>query len=178
MIQAVRNFIRNTDASSATEMALAAPLLIALMFGSMELGNYFLTEHGVSKQVRNGARYASRLTLANPYTCSDDPSTVFQDPDAENDIINVTKTGSVDGSKTGRFEPAFWAGCGASQPVSVAIRCVDKADYGGIYTSLDGDIPVVMVSADVEYNPILNSFGFNTGGLCLHAESEVAVAGL
>src|SRR5215212_4883914 len=116
---AVRNFVRNTGASAATEMALATPLLIALMFGSMELGNYFLTEHGVSKQVRDGARYASRLTLANPYTCSpDDLATVFEDPDAEANIINVTKTGSVDGSKAGRFAPAFWAGCGAQQPVS------------------------------------------------------------
>ena len=28
------------------------PFLILLMAGSMELGNYFLTEHAVTKQVR------------------------------------------------------------------------------------------------------------------------------
>src|SRR3546814_6902005 len=41
-------------------MALVSPMLILLMFGSFELGNYFLDEHVVLKAVRDGARYAAR----------------------------------------------------------------------------------------------------------------------
>ena len=171
--------IAKEDGAAAAEMALVTPLLILLMFGSMELGNFFLTQHAVTKQVQDGARYASRLTLAATYSCSASPSTVFDDPDAETHIVNVTKTGSVDGTATGRFASGFWSAgsCGAA-PVSVTIRCVDKTNYGGFYAGLDGDIPVVTVSADVTYPSLFGALGFNTAGYCVHANSEAAVAGL
>jgi hypothetical protein len=177
----LRTLIRNENAAAAAEMVLVTPMLIILMFGSVELGNYFLTEHAVIKQVRDGSRYASRLTLAEPYSCSagSDLSTIFEDGDASTKIINVTKTGSVDGSATGRFGSGFWSACsGAAAPVTVSIRCVNKANYAGIYSTLDGNIPVVSVHADVTYPSLFKALGFNTAGLCIHAESEGAVYGL
>lgn len=175
----LRTLIRDAGGAAAAEMALVMPFLILLMAGSMELGNYFLTEHAVTKQVQDGARYASRLTLATTYSCTASPSTVFQDPDAQANIINVTKTGSVDGTGTGRFASGFWtAGSCAAAPVSVSIRCVDKTEYGGFYAGLDGDIPVVKVSADVTYPSLLGTLGFNTAGYCVHANSEAVVAGI
>lgn len=176
-----RSLTRDDKATAAVEMALVTPLLLALMFGSVELGNYFMTEHAVIKQVRDGSRYASRLTLATAYTCSpgSDLSTIFADANATTDIVNVTKTGSVDGAAAGRFGAAFWAACaGAAAPVTVSIRCVNKADYAGIYSTLGGNIPVVTVRADVAYPSIFGALGFNTSGLCIHAESEGAVYGL
>jgi hypothetical protein len=176
----VRSLIRNTDAAAAAEMVFVMPMLVILMFGSMELGNFFLTEHAVTKQVRDGARYASRLTLAEPYTCTPGTnlSTVFADPDAGTKIINVTKTGSVDGTASGRFPGAFWAACGSGQALTVSIRCVNKDDYGGIYASFEDDIPVVTVAANVAYPSLFSTLGFNTTGMCVRASSEVAVAGL
>jgi Flp pilus assembly protein TadG len=38
------------------------------MFGSFEMGRYFLDEHVVLKAVRDGARYASRQRFTN-FTC-------------------------------------------------------------------------------------------------------------
>jgi hypothetical protein len=55
---------------------------------------------------------------------------------------------------------------------------VDKADYGGIYTGLDGEIPVVTVSADVTYPSLFSTLGFTTTGLCVRASSETVAAGL
>ena len=176
-----QSLIRNQSGAAAAEMMLVTPMLIILTFGSVELGNYFLTEHAVIKQVRDGARYASRLTLADDYTCAagSDLSTIFKDDDADTHIINVTKTGSVDGTAAGRFDDDFWTACpGSADAVSVSIRCVDKADYGGIYTTLDGDIPVVTVRADVKYPSLFSALGFNAKNLCMHAESEGAVYGL
>ena len=180
----LRSFIRNDDGAAAAEMMLVAPMLIILMFASVEMGNYFLTEHAVIKQVRDGARYASRLTVADPYSCTagSDLSGVFADGNASTDIINVTKTGSVDGTAPGRFGDsgsAFWAACpGSTDPVSVSVRCVDKASYGGIYTTLDGDIAVVKVEADIRYPSLFGALGFNAAGLCMHVASESAVYGL
>ena len=178
---ALAPLLRDRRGVAAAEMALVAPLLIILMFGSVELGNYFLTEHAVVKQVRDGARYGSRLTLADDYTCAagTDLSTIFKSASAGTDIVNVTRTGSVDGTATGRFGNAFWTTCpGSAAPVTVNIRCVDKDSYGGIYSTLDGDIPVLTVSANVAYPSLLGAIGFDASGLCLRAESESAVYGL
>lgn len=176
----VRDLWRNDDAAASAEMIFVMPMLVILAFGSMELGNLFLTEHAVTKQVRDGARYASRLTVHADYACAvgDDLSTIFEDSTAGEKIVNVTQTGSVDGTGTTRFADEFWDACTGDDPVKVTIRCVDKDAYAGIYTGLDGDIPIVMVSANVTYPSLFSTLGFNTGGLCVRAESEVAVAGI
>lgn len=166
------NLLANRTGAAAAEMALVAPLLIALLFGTVETGNYFMTEHAVAKQVRDGARYGSRLPLVAGYTC---PSTV--NAVASTPIINVTKTGSVDGTAVGRFPASFWASAciPATKSVSVTLRCVPKASYSGVWAGLGTDIPVVTVSADVSYTSL---FGILPGGLCMHATSEAPVSGI
>ncbi len=179
-MQSWRALFRNDDAAASAEIILIMPMVVILMFGSMELGNLALTQHAVTKQVRDGARYASRLTVHPDYACAagDDLSTIFEDGDAGEKIVNVTQSGSVDGTGVTRFAAGFWDACGTGDPVKVTIRCVDKDDYGGIYAGLDGDIPVVTVRASVTYPSLFSTLGFNTAGLCVRAESEVAVAGL
>jgi hypothetical protein len=177
----LRTLARDRGGNAAAEMALALPLLLVLMFSTAELGNYFLDQHAVTKQVRDGARFASRLTLAEPYSCTAGgaaASGVYEAADADTQIINVTKTGSTDGSATGRFPAAFWTQCGTDPVVQVEMRCVDKDLYGGIYAGLDGDVPVVKVKADVAYPSLFGTLGMDTTALCLRAESESAVAGI
>ncbi|GAA4712283.1 pilus assembly protein [Sphingomonas lutea] len=169
--------LRDQSAAASAEMIFVMPIFIALMYGSMELGNYFLVQHGVTKQVRDGARFASRMPLSDTYSC---PGTVFKDAQAETKIINVTKTGSVDGTATGRFPAAFWSTpcTSGGSAVGVSVRCVAKGGYGGVYSGLSGQIPVVKVSANLDYPTLWNSLGFNAGSYCLRANSEVAVFGL
>lgn len=175
--------LRDSRGNSAVEMALITPFLLALMFGAAELGNYFMTEHALEKSVRDGARFASRLALDPDYAC---PGAVFADPDAENNIVKVTKDGAVDGDNNPRWDTYWTRTCtGKAQTVSVTIRCVPKGDIDqddtgntGIYTSLDGEIPVVKVSGAVHYASVLGSLGFDATNICLQAESEAAVTGL
>jgi Flp pilus assembly protein TadG len=181
-------FLRNQDGNSAAEMALVTPFLLALLFGSVELGNLFMDEHALEKQIRDGARYASRLTVSDDYSCSADPSTVYQDGAAAADeIINVTKNGAVSGNTTARWTSYWNRNCdGKAQTVSVSIRCVDKDQIDttasgntGIYTSLPGtEIPVVKVSGAVKYRSVFALLGFDATNVCLQADSEAAVQGL
>src|SRR5690242_1861471 len=177
-------FIRDQSASAAVEMALVTPILLALLFGSVEMGNFFMSEHAIEKAVRDGARYAARLPLAAAYSC---PNTVFADAGATNNIINVTKTGAVSGAGFPRLAPSYWnRTCGSdTQTVTVSVACVNKDDIDteatgntGIYTGLNGDIPVVTVSARVKYESVLGTLGFHTTNLCLNAESKAALQGL
>lgn len=180
MMGLLRALLRDETGAAAAEMVLVLPMLVILMFGSMELGNFFLTQHAVTKQVRDGARYASRLTLAEPYSCAagTNLATIFEDDEAGEKIVNVTKTGSVDGTAAGRFPAAFWDACGTGEPVTVSIRCVAEGTYQGIYSNLDGDIPVVTVAASVTYPSLFQTLGFDATDLCVRTESEATVAGL
>jgi hypothetical protein len=172
----LRNPFNQDGGAAAAEMAMVLPFLLVLMFGSAELGNYFLDEHAATKAVRDGARYASRLPLAAAYNC---PDTIFEDPDSDLHIKNVTRTGTIDGTGPGRFDASYWSrNCGAAtDTIIVSIRCVSNDDYDGIYTSLDGDIPIVKVSAAVGYRSVLGSLGLPTADVCLRAESESPVVG-
>jgi len=177
-------FLRDQSASAAVEMALVTPILLAILFGSVEMGNFFMSEHAIEKQVRDGARYAARLPLAAAYAC---PGNVFADANATNDIINVTKTGAVSGAGFPRWDSSFWdrTCTGDTQTVQVSVSCVKKSDIDtedtgntGIYTGLNGDIPVVTVSARVRYLSVLGTLGFKSTNLCLNAESKAALQGL
>ena len=53
-----RRLARDVHAAAAAELALVLPLLLIIMFGSFEIGNYFLNEHILVKAVRDGARVA------------------------------------------------------------------------------------------------------------------------
>ena len=175
---------RQRKGSAAAELALVAPILLAVMFGSVEVGNFFADEHALAKQVRDGARFASRLELATAYSC---PSAVFQDGDATTKIVNVTKNGVVTGSGSPRWTDYWDRTCtGQSQTLSVTVRCVPKSEIDtvtdgptGIYTTLPGTtIPVVKVSAQVRYRSVLAALGLNAANLCLQAQSESAVQGI
>ena len=185
MMRTLLGLLRTDQASAAVELALVTPFLLILSFGSVELGNLFMDQHALEKQVRDGARYAARQTLSDSYSC---PTTVFKDPNAEANTINVTKTGAVSGTGNPRWPSSYWARTctGQTATVFVDVRCVDKDEidtgadgHTGIYSALAGtDIPVVKVSAKVKYRSVLAMVGFNATNVCLSAESEAPVQGL
>ena len=162
----IRNFARDTKGAAAAEMALAAPLLIILMFGAMELGNFFLDQHVVVKSVRDAARYAAREPFPEDTGCSVSGDVVTR-------TQNLTRTGQVTAGGTARLY--YWTNPAS---VSVSVACDTSGDYEGIYRGSATGAPVVTVSASVPYTPLLGSIGFSTTGLTLNAQSEAAVAGV
>src|SRR5687768_2043612 len=116
--------LRDKRASAAAEMALVMPFLLALMVGAVELGNLFVDQHALEKQVRNGARYASRLEIDENYAC---PTSVFADADATAKVINVTKNGVVDGTGNPRWTGYWSRACPGKDALTVGIRCVAKS---------------------------------------------------
>jgi hypothetical protein len=170
----LRRLVSDCSGAAAAEMALITPLLITLMFGSMELGNYFLNQHVVVKAVRDGARYAGRLPVSN-YTCTSGSATGSISA-GEAGIKNLTRTGAIAAPlPTPRLK--YWTD---SATITVSVRCVPKASYGLTFAPLLGDVPVVKVSAAVPYanGSLFGALGFNSTGLYLRAASEAAVMGI
>lgn len=154
--------------AAAAEMALVTPLLIILMFGSFELGNYFLSEHVVAKAVRDGARYAARRSFVD-FTCPNAVAT-----DVVDKTRNITRTGQVADGGTARL--VNWT---VPTTVSVTLSCtaISGGNYSGIYKGL-ANVPRVKVSATVPYRSLFNNLGFTASTLNLVSESEATVQGI
>jgi hypothetical protein len=166
------SLLTDRTASAAAEMALVLPILLVLMFGSVELGNYFLSEHVVQKAVRDASRYAARLPLADYTLC-----TVPSAGTAEQQTQRIARFGDPSGSGTQRL-----AGWTADNMTTVSIACDDGTSgnnwaKGGIYTDFPDGAPVVTVRTVVPYNSLFGAIGLGSATLNLNAESQAAVIG-
>ncbi|SCW85043.1 TadE-like protein [Sphingobium faniae] len=176
------NLFRAKNGTAAAEMALVAPLLIILMFGSVELGNYFMSEHVVVKAVRDGARYAGRLGFTN-FGCTSASTGQTPGGPVVDNTRNLVRTGQITGGSarlTGWTDP---------ESINVTYDCVESASdpsnptYSGIYEG-SSYVPVVKVeivtSGDhrLKYNSLFNNLGFAGNALYLRAQSQSAVMGL
>lgn len=148
---------------------MVAPLLLLLMLGSAELGNYFLNEHSLAKAVRDGARFAARKSWDNYPDCSTVGTTL------RDETRNVVMYGYLSGSTA--LTPNISAG-----DVSVTTSCTTTAGgqtMTGLYSIHSGGAQIVTVNATVNYRPIAGIFfGFSGHDLHLNASSQAAVTGL
>lgn len=167
----IKRFLRNRIGTAATEFALALPMMLALLFGAMEAGHFFWTQHKIVKSVRDGARFASRLSVDQ--LCPPPVGGAPSQPDATRvtEIKNVTATGQFDG---GTPKVPGW------NPANVVVKpaCGQFVDTG-IYSDLGGQGPLVTVdSGPVIYPSILGGLGFIDNSLTLSAQSSTAVIGI
>jgi hypothetical protein len=164
----LRALILDDRGSPAAETVLVLPILFALIFGPLEVGNYFLSEHKVVKAVRDGARFAARRSFADYPSCT--PTTQLID-----DTRNVTRTGIIAEGGTPRL--GTW-----TDPTSIEVEvvsCDPAGTYTGIYLNPDAPgVPVVRVSATVPYQLVLGDLGLTDATLTLRAHSEATVTGI
>ena len=154
------------NGSAAVEMALVTPFLLVLMFGSFELGNYFLDNHVVAKAARDGARYASRRGLQE-YSCAA----------ASADVItktrNLIRTGQISGGD------ARLPGWTDPTTITISVACNTTGNNGGVFTGIYSGMttgaPVVTISVDVPYHSLFGAMGFNSTSISLRARSQAAV---
>lgn len=158
----IARFARNRRGTAAAEFVLALPMMLALLFGAMEAGHFFWTQHKIVKSVRDGARFASRLDVES--LCAGDATLLTE-------IRNVTATGQFAG---GRAKVPGWD----PNNVNVTINCSSFVDTG-IYSDLGDQGPLVTVSSGpVVYPSILGGLGFIDDSINLSARSSAAVMGI
>jgi len=170
---------RSERGNAAVEMALVLPLLLVILFGSVELGNYFMDEHTLLKAVRDGSRFAARQNFSNYPACSGEPTGTVP-----GDTRNVVMNGYLSGGSA--ITPNI-----AATDITLTVSCaatVNGQDMVGIYRSrfggtcdgstANGCAQVITVSAAVPYRSVLGSLGFSGVGMTLNASSQAAVAGI
>jgi Flp pilus assembly protein TadG len=148
-------------------MALVLPILLVLIFGATEVGYYFMSEHVVDKAVRDAARYAARLPVA------DYPDCTSIDPTAELQVQRLARTGDPSGT-TSRL-----AGWTADTMTTVSISCPGTGTYAnsGIYSDFPNGAPVVTVTAQVPYDTLFGMIGLGASTLTLNGSQQAAVIG-
>ena len=172
MLAALASLWSDRRGAAAAEMALVTPFLVVLMFGSFELGKYFLDEHVVVKAVRDGARFAARQSFAT-MPCGGSPANDTQ-------IKNLVRYGKVTVTGTDQPRLQYWT---SPATITVTIDCYDNSGddgarvYGGVYSER-ASVPHVRVSATVPYQPLVGAIGFNATGLSLNASNQAPVFGI
>lgn len=150
--------------AAGAEMALMVPLLLTLMFGSYELGNYFWSEHKVVKGVRDAARFAGRQSFSK-FSCA-----AVTDTALLSQVKNLARTGQISG---GTAKVGGWV----DGNVTVAVTCA-PGTQSGIYTGMANGAPIVTVTANVAYPSLFQTLGFTSNSLTLNATSQAAVMGI
>lgn len=161
----LRSLLRCTAGAAAAEMLLILPFMTALLFGSVEVGYYFYCEHQVMKGLRDGARYASRLSFTD-MRCTGTTPTLSGT--AQTAIQEVTRTGRTSG---GTARVPGWT----NAQTFVTLSCVNQQT--GIYKNEDST-PQVTVRADVPFTPLFGAFGILSSGVSLKARQQSAVMGI
>lgn len=168
-----RNFAADRSGNAAVELALSLPMVLALIFTTMEGAHFLYTQHKVIKGVRDGARYAARLPFST-YTC---PSTPPTDPALTN-IRNLTRTGYINGDNPnvdGTDNPVVRGWTNAN--IAVTLNC-SSATNTGVYQYTTGGAPRIKVSAQVSYPSLFSILGFAFApNAKLNAAAQAAVMG-
>ncbi len=166
--------LRSGRGAAAAEMALVTPLLLLILAGSVEIGNYFYNEHILAKAVRDGARYAARQNFTY-YGCSGAPGgSVVAETRA------LVKTSLLSGASN---RLPFWNDATITLSTSCATTATDASsstqNMTGIYRGKASGAPVVTVAAVVPYTPVIGAaLGLSWNGLALNASEQAAVTGI
>ena len=171
-----RSFRRDRSGAAAVEMALVTPLLLVILFGSVEVGNYFYNEHLLTKAVRDGARFAARQNFS--YYESGGNCASPSDATLIANVKTLIMTGLLSG---GANRLPTWN----TSTITISASCQPSTggqNMTGIYRGRTGGIagaPIVTVTASVPYRPIARTlFGFSGVGINLNATQRAAVTGL
>ena len=171
MMRHLKRLLSDRSAAAAAEMALVLPLLLVLLFGSVELGYYFASEHVVEKAVRDAARYAGRLPISD-YDCS----TNSVGSTAQQQIQRVARFGDPAGTPDARL-----GGWTADTMTTVTLACDTDTTHTyvnkGLYVDFAAGVPVVTVTAEVPYPTLFGVIGLGRATLTLNASQEAAVFG-
>lgn len=152
-----RRLVADRTGAAAAEMAIVVPIFVALIFGTFELGHFFMSEHIVQKSVRDAARYAARQPMTSYPGCNS------VDAAAATRIQNVAQTGDPDGDANNDGNPdQRLKGWTDDAMTSITVYCDTSGTYKGIYEEFAAGTPVVTITASVPYPTMFATIGMGT----------------
>ncbi len=161
MMRRTARLASDRSGTAAAELAMSLPLLLVLLFGTFELGNFFLSEHVVQKAVRDAARYAARLPTSSYPGCTPTAAALTE-------IQKIARTGRPDGTVQ-RLQG--WA---ADTMTTVTMTCDTSGTYTGVFDDNPLGAPTITVVSNVPYTSLFGTLGIGEPSLVLTARSQTA----
>lgn len=172
--------------SAGVEFALILPMLVILLFGGFEAGNWVWQQHKLTEAVRDGARFASRINIADLCDGSaDKPANDAVLMDRIADVEFYTRTGKLptgDAQVDGAVPPRVWNWNNGE--VDFDPGCGDFVSTG-LYSALTDSAgnavqegPLTTVSGSVPYRSLFHGLGVLNDTVTLRATSRAAVIGI
>jgi Flp pilus assembly protein TadG len=160
MLAISKRFGLNRSGAAAVEFSLVLPLLVILAFGGIEIGRMLLHHEIITKGVRNGVRYLTRV----PVTCGEEPGEGSVADSEKQAAINLIKSGS-----TTAGTPVLAAYDEATFDVEVDCRANPDGLIGGTL------LPLVRMTVQVPYDGMfMGIVGLNTTAFTVtHEELNV-----
>lgn len=173
---------RDTRASAAVEMALALPILMALFFGSVELGNYFQSQHVLVKGLRDGAVFVARQDISK-FNCT----TRAIDSGVVTEAKKLIQKSVLDNAADDRLP--LWANTTTYEFIILSCdpNVITGKDSGGnnitqsltgIYAANGNRVPVVRIKVSMPYRLLMSGWGLTPISLKLNAEQQAVVMGI
>lgn len=151
IIQRLARLWRERGGIAAVEFAIILPLLVLMLFGTIEIGRMLFDYQAASKSVRDATRYltridASLLGLACPGSINGAAAAVIE-------AKNLAMRGTVDTTKP--FLLGYWTD---PNSISVSVNCIDNSSaiYQGFFADVT-EIPNITVNATVSL-PLMNGW--------------------
>lgn len=143
-------FLTGNRGSAGAEFSLVLPLLLTVVFGSIEIGRLLHDFHVINKSVRDGTRFLSRV----PVTCNSLGPGSFTNAADLTTAKNLTLTGTVDTpSVPGDYLLAYWDD---TSTITFQVQCVANASYEGAFLGRPF-IPAITGTAVVPFSFIFGS---------------------
>jgi hypothetical protein len=169
------NYRGSQRGQALVEVALQIPLLMALLFGAVEIGRVFYTYHALNKALRGGAGLAARAVNVNYCDNSDVTLT-----DVRNFVVygNIQGEGNpiVSGLTTDMVQILPERGIPDSTGIS---ECICSEDSGGCDVATSGRAPdFVVLTFGPDGFPLRIPFPFSDiSSVNLHVSVRMPVTG-
>lgn len=151
MAKALKKFIRGTEGVAAMEFALVVPIMIALLFGTVEIGNLYLAYNKIGRATHMGAELGTRAGDITPDERLDilDAMTETIKPFPDNAEIVLTHVTRQPGSNNASVD---WSV--GHQRGSFAVGSTFALPNG----LLEEGESAVIADMDYRYTPVLGDF--------------------
>ena len=158
-------FLTGIRGSAGAEFSLVLPLLLTVVFGSIEVGRLLHDYHVINKGVRDGTRFLSRV----PVTCDSLGAGSFTNAADITTAKNLTLTGTVDTpSAPGDYLLGYWDD---ANTITYQVQCVTNASYEGAFFGRPF-IPAITGAAVVPFSFIFGSLLFSSSSITITANHK------
>ena len=159
MVDRTRRFVKDPSGSITVEFIAVLPMILGVLALSYELGRGLWAQQVVTKDVRDAARYLSRMSKTVP-AAGDATLTAAR---------SLACKGTLDGTGTTHFP---WTNCAAQLTVNT-VQSFSTPNYrvSGSILQVRADVPLTLTFLNV-----FKAFGVNTS-VTLIAEDQARLIG-